>query len=84
MIIIAQQSEPSSSSHTLQLAAKLLALGIVENGRFTWVQFRHDDWCQTLRTLSSLDCRCDVEALIDGRTYSFRQFVAQQESELVS
>jgi hypothetical protein len=57
------------NSHTLQLAVNLLTLGIIENGIFAWVQFQHDDWCKTLRTSSSLDCRCDVEALIEGRIY---------------
>ena len=79
MTVIAQHGEPPGNSHTLQLAVKLLALGIIEYGSFAWVQFRHDDWCQTLRTSSSIDCSCDVEALIGGRIYSFRQYVRGEE-----
>jgi hypothetical protein len=66
-----------ADSHSLQLAARLHDIGVIEHGSFTLVEFQHDEWCPTLRTLSCLDCRCDVEALINGRPYSFGEFVGR-------
>ncbi len=64
-------------SNSLQLALRLYQLGVIERGSFTLVQFQHDEDCPTLCTLSGLDCCCDVEAVVNGCTYSFKEFVGQ-------
>jgi hypothetical protein len=64
-----------SDSHALQLAFRLLDLGAIKSGAFTWVRFQHDDNCAALRTQSALDCRCNVEAVIEGDIFSFEEFV---------
>ena len=66
-------------SHALRLTARLLLLGVIKNFSFTWVNFRHDDGCKTLRTLSSFDCFCNCEAVIGGERYSFNQYVRNAE-----
>jgi hypothetical protein len=59
----------------LQLAFRLLDIGVIERGRFTFIQFQHDDQCAALRTNSALDCRCDPWAVIGERTYVYSDIV---------
>jgi len=71
-----------SDSHALQLALRLLDLGVIERGKFTFIQFQHDDHCAALSTNSAIDCGCDVWAVIDGNVFSFRKLVdARDECE---
>jgi hypothetical protein len=65
----------NSDSHALRLAFRLLDLGVIERGKFTFILFQHDDNCAALRTQSALDCRCDVETVINGSTFSFGELV---------
>ena len=67
-----------SESHALQLMFRLLDAGVIERSTFTWMRLQHDDDCPALRTQSSLDCRCDVEAVFHGNTYKFQQWVGGQ------
>ena len=71
------ETEQLCKSHVLRLTARLLVLGVIKNFSFTWVDFRHDDGCKTLRTLSSLDCFCNCEAVVHGNIYSFNEYVQQ-------
>ncbi len=64
-----------SDSHALRLAFRLLGAGIIEHGALTWILFRHDDYCEALRTNSALDCRCDPWAVIGERTYVYSDIV---------
>jgi hypothetical protein len=68
-----------NESHALLLLAVLLEIGVIQNGSYIHTDILHDDGCRALETLSCRDCRCAVEIRVDGRTYSFNQFVAQAE-----
>lgn len=63
----------------MRLIVRLLVLGVIENGCFIWMKFRHDDQCKMLRTSDGADCRCNCEAHVNGQSYSYEQFVAQAE-----
>jgi hypothetical protein len=67
-----------SDSHALQLAFRLLGVGIIERGAFTWILFRHDDYRKALRTSSALDCRCNPEAVVNGNVHSFEEWVRNE------
>jgi hypothetical protein len=69
----------NSDCHVLQLTVRLLVLGIIKRGYFTWINFQHDDGCPTIRTSSSLDCFCNCEAVIAGQRYSFNKYVRDAE-----
>ena len=68
---------PGNSSHVLLLAEKLLEMGVIRRGEFNWVEFLHDGWCPAMYAESNhnLHCRCNVEAVIGGSTFSFEQLV---------
>ena len=34
---------------------------LLNPGRVTLMNHRHDDWCKTLKTRNGDDCNCDVE-----------------------
>jgi len=63
-------------SHSIMLLAKLLDLGIISGGKFTWVHVSHDDDCPAL-TSSILDCVCDPEVEICGHRYLFSEIVGE-------
>jgi hypothetical protein len=65
----------SSQSRSVRLALRLFELGIIPRGKFTWVEARHDQGCPTLVRGSGLDCNCDCEIEIGGRTYSYSEFL---------
>lgn len=62
-------------SHALQLVLRLLDLGIIERGKFTFLHFLHDGDCEALASGLALDCRCDPELIIDGHKYSYSEIV---------
>lgn len=66
---------PNSRSRSVRLALRLFELGMIPRGEFTLMQTKHDLGCPTLVTSSGLDCNCDCEIEIGGRTYSYSEFL---------
>ena len=65
----------NSRSRSVRLALRLFELGIIPRGEFTLAEARHDAGCPTLVTGLRLDCNCDCEIEIGGRTYSYSEFL---------
>ena len=65
----------NAQSSCVRLALRLFELGIIPRGKFTLMETFHDPGCPTLVTGSGLDCNCDCEIEIGGRTYLYSEFL---------
>jgi hypothetical protein len=66
----------AEQSHSFQLMLKLLDLGLIPLGRFSWVHVWHDSHCAAVGSGGlEVNCRCNPEAEIGGQRYLFSDFV---------
>ena len=68
-------------SSTLALLSTLYELRIIPRGEFSWVEIRHDPGCPALLSQSNLDCRCDCEVVLRGKTYLYSDFFGSRGRE---
>jgi len=61
----------------IEFALMLLNLGIIPPGQFSMIEIRHDDDCPRLSTPSGLNCTCDCEIVVGGRSYLYSEFFNQ-------
>ncbi len=72
--------ERAMNSHAIRLTLKLLELGILPQGKASFFETRHDDYCPTLSTGMGLECNCNCEIEFGGQTYTYDSiFVRQQD-----
>ena len=69
---------PAKGSHVLELLGALWRLGVFTEGIIP-TNILHDNDCLTLKSFDCFDCRCDCDALIGGKLYSFSEYVLRAE-----